>query len=177
MEEFVLKAKHYQIFLSLSIPSLIAGFVPNFDPTIQLVKIIFVGLAFTVWIFTLGRALNNCIPTRHQLSETFLIINFFAFAIIFALIAILLDYQLRFFGWAVLIPLYMLFSFVYLYYFASKALTTAEKRKRTSFGEHVGEMILLMTGYVGIWFIQPRINQIYEQNKSKILLEDTENIS
>jgi|AntRauTorckE6833_2_1112554.scaffolds.fasta_scaffold44992_1 hypothetical protein len=115
----------------------------------------------------LGKALNMCIPVRQQLSETFLVVNLFFFCIIFVIVAMFFDGTVRFYGWAVLIPLYTIFSFLYLFYFASKALTTAEHGKRISFSEHFGEMILLFTGLLGIWVIQPRINKLWEIHKEK----------
>lgn len=174
MEEFFLKAKHYQIFLSISLPALFATFIPNFDPDVQLIKIIVITLPYIIWIFMIGKALNLCAPARYRLSETFLIINLFAFGIIFVLIVMFLDYTVTFHGWTVIIPFYMIFSFFYLFYFASKALTTTERGKRTSFSEHLSEMFLLLTGYFGIWFMQPRINQIWEKNKNKFIEEDIE---
>lgn len=167
MEEFVLKAKHYQIFLSLSIPTLIAGFFPDINPSVPLIKLIFVTLAYTVWIFVLGRALNDCIPRRHRLSDTFQAVALFGFGIIFTAIMIFADMTITFFGFALLIPGFMLFCIFYLYYFAAKALTSAELGKRTSFSTHIVEIALLMSGVLGIWIIQPRVNKLYEAQKQK----------
>lgn len=177
MEEFLLKAKHYQIFLSIFSTAIFLAFIPNFDASIPLIKKIFTVLPFIVWIFMLGKSLNLCIPVRQRLSETILNINLFFFYIVFVFITMLSDITVTFRGWALLIPLYMIFSFIYLFYFASKALTTAEQGRRTSFGNHIGEMILLLIGFLGIWSLQPRINELWEKNKYKFEEKEDENES
>ncbi len=68
----------------------------------------------------------------------------------------------------------MIISFLYLFYFASKAITYTEQGRRTSFGENIGLTFILLLGYFGIWFIQPRINAIWEKHKSDFI-EETEN--
>lgn len=167
MDEFVLKAKHYQIFFSLISAGIIAAFVPDFSANVFLIKVVLITLPYIIWIFTLGRSLNQCLPIRKRLSETLLIFNLFFFCLMFALITIFMDGTVYFYGWAVLIPLYLLYSFVYLFYFASKALTSVEQGGRTSFGVHIGEMFILLLGYFGIWYLQPRINQLYEMYKDQ----------
>ena len=165
MEEFIVKAKAHQIFLSFLTPSIIAGLIPDVNANVVLIKQIFIALPYVIWIFLLGRSLNQCIPTRYRLNDSFLIVMLFTFIIIYVPIVMVMDLSISFYGWAVLIPLLLIISFLYLFYFASKALTSAEKGKRTSFWDHIGEMILLLLGYIGIWFIQPRINKIYWQNR------------
>ncbi len=196
MEEYLLSAKHYQIFLSLIFPVIIAAFIPNIDQNILLIKIVLLTLPSLFWIFMLGKALNICTPARYRLNEIFLTINLFFYCIVFALITLFTDYSrsfdswvvliplysiyrflftdysVTFKGWAVLIPLYTTISFLYLFYFASKALTSAEQRRRTVFGEHNKEMALLLFGYLSIWYMQPRINALWEQNKDKFSDEE-----
>ena len=167
MEEYLLKAKNYQIFLSITFPAALAMVIPDFDPNVPLVKKVLIGLPYLFWVFMLGRALNLCVLPKYRLNETFLTINLFFLCIVFALVTMFLDYTVTFNGWAVLIPLYAVFCFLYLFYFAAKALTSAEQKRRTSFGEHFMEMLILLFGYLGIWYLQPRINAIWELNKDQ----------
>lgn len=134
MEEFLLKAKHFQVFRSLMIPGTLLALVPDFDPIIPLIKIIFITLPYIVWVFTLGKGLNKCVPARHKLDETFLTVNLFFFCIVFTSLVLFLDASLRFQGWTLLVPLYFMFSFAHLFYFASKALTSAEQGKKNLLG-------------------------------------------
>lgn len=167
MDVFVLKAKHYQIFFSLVSGWILAAFIPNYDINVYLIKVVLITLPYILWVFTLGRSLNQCLPVRKRLSETLLIFNLFFFCVVYALIIIFIDGRIYFHGWAVLIPLYLIYSFIYLFYFTSKALTSAESGNRAPFGEHIGEMVMLLLGYLGLWYIQPRINKLYELHKDK----------
>ena len=166
MDEFLLKAKPYQVFLSLMIPTFFAGFIPNINPEIPLIKAIFIVFPFVVWVYVLAKALNYCIPVRKRFSEGFLTFNLFFFCIVFVLVSMFLGGSVHFFGWAVLIPIYTIFSFFYLFYFVSKVLTSLEQGRRTSFGEHIGEMILFLIPILGVWYIQPRINKLSEIHDS-----------
>ncbi len=167
MEEFLLKAKPLQIFLSFFAPSMIAAVRPNFHVNVYLIKIVIMVLPYVIWIFMLGRALNMCIAKRYRLYEAFHIAFMVIFILVFVPIAMLLDYSLLFLGLAVVIPALMIISPIYMLYFSSKALTTAETGRRTSFGEHTREFLILATGPIGIWFIQPRINEVWETNKHR----------
>ena len=165
MEKYILKGKREQIFFSFFLPQIILGFIPNFDSNVALIKTILMSLTYLVWIFMLGRTLNACIPRRNRLNETSQKIFLFVFVVIFVPMVMFADIGIAFYGIGILIPLLMLFSIVYLFYFASKALVSAEQGKRTSFKDHASEMFQLLFGWVGIWFIQPRINEMYNQNK------------
>ncbi len=169
LEKFVLKAKHWQIFISLLIPYSLYSVIPDTSVLVVQIKTIFMWIAYYSWVYVLGKALNYCIPRRHMLSYGFMTFNFFFFIIGFTILQLLLDpgTTVTFHGFAALLFFYYFFSFLYLFYFASKALTSAEKGKRTSFGNHIGEMFLLMFGFIGVWFIQPRVNQLYEANREE----------
>jgi len=118
-----------------------------------------------MWIFLLGRTLNECILPRFQLNETMLIVNLFFYIGAYTLITMYSDTGITLLGFAAFIPIFMLFSMLYLYYFAAKALSAAEFGKPKSFGERFGDMMLLLVGIFGIWSIQPRLNVIWEKNK------------
>jgi len=170
MEKHILKGKREQVFFSFFLPQIMLGFIPNFDSNVALIKTILISLTYLVWIFMLGRALNACIPRRSRLNETPQKIFLFVFVVIFVPIIMFADIGIGFYGLGILIPILILFSIIYLFYFASKALTSAERGKRTSFRDHASEMFQLLFGWIGIWFIQPRINELYKKNKH--LFED-----
>jgi hypothetical protein len=166
LERYLLEAKNYKIFLSLTIPLLLVSFIPNFDSNVYLIKVLFVILAFVAWIFVLGRALNLCIPVRYRLNEMFQIVNLFVFTVLFVPIMIFLDYKIIFYGFARIIPLLIIFNVMYLFYFTSKALVTAEVGRRVLLKDHILELLLLMIGYLGVWIIQPRINKLWDKKIS-----------
>lgn len=69
---------------------------------------------------------------------------------------------------AVGIPLFVLlyffavFCMFYMVYFVAKTLKTAMLQREVKFGDFVGEFFLLWAFPVGIWFIQPKINKLVE---------------
>jgi hypothetical protein len=172
IDEYVLKAKSWQLFLTLSAPILIFAFIPKFNYIIFQLRDIAIFLTYFSWLMILGRNLNSLIPKRHTLSESFFIFNIFYIVIYVVSIKILLDpgVTIHLTGYWTLIVIYFLFAFLYVHYFAAKALTSAEQKRRTSFNDHFKETIALTFCIVGIWFIQPRINELYK--KKKLILDD-----
>lgn len=147
-------------------PQLLLSFIPNFDPNVGLIKTTLISLTYLVWIFMLGRSLNACLPKRRRLNEVPQLIALFLCVIIYIPIVMLSDIGIYFYGIAVFIPIVMLLCFIYLFYFAAKALTSIERGTRTSFGDHISEMIQLLFAWIGVWFFQSRLNKIYQENKS-----------
>jgi hypothetical protein len=66
-------------------------------------------------------------------------------------------------GWLVPLHLACMVCLFYLLYFVSKNLVLAETKKPVSFYEYAGPLFLLWFFPVGVWFIQPRINRLFEE--------------
>ena len=167
MHEFVLKGKRHQIFTAFFVPQLILGLVPNFNANVELAKLVLIAMVYVVWIVMLGRSLNLCIPRRHRLKETSQQVFLFLFVLIFVPLIMFMDLGVIFRGNAMIIPSIMVFGYLYQFYFASKALKSAEKGKKSLLNEHLWTMFLLLFAWIGIWFIQPRINKVWEKNKER----------
>jgi hypothetical protein len=77
-------------------------------------------------------------------------------------------------------PFFALFSFImplhllamacgfYILYFVAKSLKSVELKKEAVAGEYIAEFVLLWFSFIGIWFIQPRINQIFAEKTPEI---------
>lgn len=67
---------------------------------------------------------------------------------------------------AFIIPLHLfsIFCIFYCLYFVAKTIKTAELQRETAFSDFVGEFFLIWFFPIGIWFIQPRVNQLAERN-------------
>jgi len=68
----------------------------------------------------------------------------------------------------VILPLHLvcMVCLFYLLYFVSKNLVLAETGKQVSFYEYAGPFFLLWFFHIGVWIVQPKVNQLYEE-KSK----------
>ena len=56
---------------------------------------------------------------------------------------------------------------IYMIYFIARSMVMAEKKKVVEFSEFSSVFILLGIYPIGVWFIQPRINMIYDENKNR----------
>jgi hypothetical protein len=67
---------------------------------------------------------------------------------------------------AFIIPLHLfsIFCIFYCLYFVAKTIKTAELQRETAFSDFVGEFFLIWFFPIGIWFIQPRVNQLADSS-------------
>ena len=59
--------------------------------------------------------------------------------------------------------LFSMFCIFYVMYFAAKTFKTVELQREVSFLDFVGEFFLLWFFPIGIWFLQPKINEMMEE--------------
>jgi hypothetical protein len=59
------------------------------------------------------------------------------------------------------LQLFDIFCIVYMLYFTSKTLKSIILQKDVTFSEYVEEFMLLMFYPIGIWILQPKINQLF----------------
>lgn len=66
----------------------------------------------------------------------------------------------------VIMPLHLfsIFCVFYCLYFVAKTIKTAELQRETAFSDFVGEFFLIWFFPIGIWFIQPKVNQLADSN-------------
>ena len=74
---------------------------------------------------------------------------------------------------AVMLPIHLfsMFCIFYCIYFNAKSLKVAELQREVTFNDYVGEFFLLWFFPIGVWFIQPRINKMFDaslQSKEEI---------
>lgn len=64
---------------------------------------------------------------------------------------------------ALILPLHLfaMFSIFYSIYFVAKTIKTAELQRKVVFGDFAGDFFLLWFYFIGIWFIQPKVNKLY----------------
>lgn len=119
------------------------------------------------WFWSISKGLLAHIPAhaRKSLSafRIFLLIPLFYVFLLFLLFGMGLDNFNP--GLLVLIiPLHFLtiFGTFYNLYFVSRTVKAAELQRPVTFGDYAGEFFLLWFYPVGIWFIQPKVNDIVQ---------------
>lgn len=133
----------------------------------------------TYWNWTIGTQLIKKVPTEIRLKN-----GFFKFSIIFPFIYFLIlpllmfqvfhsidihSHQAPDFN-PLIILLFIPFHFFsifcsfYTIYFVSKTYKTAVLQREITFGDYVGEFFMILFFIVGVWIIQPRVNQLVKSD-------------
>ena len=141
-----------------------------------LVAILLVGVVMG-WLWSIVTASLKKIPQEIEIKTTMFKVCFFfpLFYVVIMSIAVPFgissminaemqqpDMALIFSMMAGILPLHLFSIFCYFYtiYFAAKTLKTVELRRRVTFGDFAGDFALLWLSPIGIWIIQPKVNEI-----------------
>jgi len=141
---------------------------------ILIISILFI-LVYYGWLWSVGVGLQEKLPQDLKMN-----VKFFKWAIIFPLI-----YMVLIFGglglalgtglddieqnlgslnsaFVIIVPIHLfsVFCSFYQLYFVSKTIKTVEKQRPVSFGEYIREFFLIWLYPIGIWFIQPKVNEL-----------------
>ncbi|MEL7122386.1 MAG: hypothetical protein AAFO07_23275 [Bacteroidota bacterium] len=182
-----LNAKHWQIFilifgipflaqmLSLSAVTYTIAINENTDKAIGLFSffpfLIVLSIVFYfAWFFSIGVGLQKSIPSHINLNvKRFKI--FLLFPAIYMFLLMLFMYYMftnmtvtamNTFALVFIIPMHLfaIFCMFYCMYFVAKTYKTAELQREVSFGDFVGEFFLIWFYPIGVWFLQPKINEL-----------------
>lgn len=182
LSDFFLKAKHWHLFILLFVVPTIAeivasGYIPTtirswkdlgYGGLLYLGLMLLDTLCLFTWLWAMGSFLVSLQNPVHRLNQ-----RFFRVALVYPFVYI------PFFFWFLLrseaIPAQVVFSlhlfatlcFFYVFYFVAKSLVTVNKRKEVFIGDYIKSWILICLFPVGVWFIQPRINQLYAEAMSR----------
>ena len=177
--DFFLKAKAWQVFFILFvIPfafqlvmlKFLLGLVYS-DPILFLVIVlgaVLIGAAvFLFWVWTLGVGINQRIPSEIRPK-----VRFFKFTVIYSAASFVIYPLLVFLplinangdgmgGLFFLLQMFGSYCIIYGFYFIAKNLVTFEKGEPIKFRSQLGTLFLLWIFPLGIWSIQPRVNEMY----------------
>lgn len=189
MVDRFLEAKHWQMFvLTFGIPLvfqfLMMGSIvsriaasQNPDPEIifgyfkffPLMMILFMGFLLG-WYWSVGVGLQRFIPTDVKLKVN----RFKIFLLIPAVyVVFFLGFFMTLMGsggpspilFAFIFPLHFfsMFCLLYCLYFVAKTIKTAELQRKVTFSDFAGEFFMIWFYPIGIWIIQPKINQMVKE--------------
>jgi len=184
--EIFLKAKHWQIFLLIiGIPLLIevldsfivisgSGEAFTFRAVLRFLLII-PFLTFYFWLYSVGYLLNERI--RNHLSTrtgrfalsvgtsafSLFFLSIFAFFIWDDWEQLMIDSDLTYIAFGIVVflaiaTLLMALSFV------AKTLVRAERNADVKSSDFYGEFVMLLFFPIGIWILQPRINEVHAKD-------------
>ncbi len=121
------------------------------------------GLVLYAWAYFTGSFLNSVLPVRFRLRP----------AVFLLALAVQLTLGLMPRSWwsttppiALAVFLLFLICCAYLVRFPSKTLVIAERQQLVPFSGYANEFLLAFFFPIGIWFLQPRINDLYAAHES-----------
>lgn len=166
IQTFFLRAKHWQLFLLLLILAVVdsvARYVlhlpKGYDYVIGAVEYV----VLLVWFWSMGTFLAGLSQARFHLSK-----RMFHIALIFTPVESSFSFWYGAttngvpFSVAFVLQAFGVFCFWYLFYFLARSLVMAEMEAIPIFEQYVGTLFALLFFVIGIWFIQPRVNRLYE---------------
>ena len=187
-----LRLKHWQLFLlQFGIPFTIqiitmASIVSSRSPVLvfelfPVIMILFAGALFG-WIYAVATNLHKKLPDTVSMNLTrlkiFLFIPLFYIVVIgmlfFGFFKHLLDFGsppsnptliISFALIIIPIHLFSMFCIFYCLWFTAKSLKSVELQKPVTFSDFVGEFFLIWYFPLGVWFLQPRINKLFEESQ------------
>lgn len=188
--KLLLKLKHWQLFLLLMVIPILfqigmfaAVFISN-DPLMMfslfpIVMILFMGIFFG-WFYALGTHLHKKLPdTVHMNLRLFKILLFIPVAYMSLFMVFMINMFNGIIGggepnvaiFMLIFPLHLfsMFCIFYCLYFNAKSLKSVELQKPVTFNDFAGEFFLIWFFPVGIWFLQPRINKLFEETQQNDL--------
>jgi hypothetical protein len=199
MINIFLQAKHWQLFLlTFGIPIIlqfitIGNMFTNFDSNknfdsnymfnylilYQILILILMGVFFG-WFWSVAIGLQRIIPVEIKLNTNrfkmfllFLLFYIIFFVVFF--ISTIASSRPNPMIIVIIMPfhLFSMFCIVYCLYFVAKTFKTAELQQKVTFKDFAGEFFMIWFYPVGIWIIQPKINQLFN-DKNRIDLTTSE---
>ncbi|MBV6645062.1 MAG: hypothetical protein KI790_06420 [Cyclobacteriaceae bacterium] len=163
--EFILRLKHWQVFLILLTGSITSNFTWENNLLFNLALNAFGLIIYFFWYFAVGLELTEHLPRRVELPRTLFIVN--SFVLIVSLLIIVAVYDGYFstngllgFIWIV----YLMYAMLQFMFYPSKALRTVEQGTEATFGQYLKYVLLTIFWPIGIWWIQPKLNRIIAEN-------------
>ncbi len=170
--------KHWQLFLLMVLPTVWVSPSP-LQEVIHLMGIVF----YCLWIYGLAFLGQEKLKTYGLKPMNFNVLKTNLVALFgFMIIAILLpsgneensDSIFSYIAPFLSVPLallyfYLLYAFSYILYYCAKLIAILELRREVSFADYGMNLLLLSLLSFWIWFLQPRLNKEFAEEKLQIV--------
>lgn len=176
----LLLLKHWQIFtlmiglaVALQIPTLGMAIYSS-EKLIFLFPVIMILATFLFlgWFYTLVTGLHTKLPSSVVMNLNRFKIALFIPAIYMSVISIFMaiPHANISYNWMIkpstaiiifFLHIFSMFCIFYCLYYTAKALKSVEWQKPVNFGDFAGEFFLIWFFPLGVWIIQPRINNLF----------------
>jgi hypothetical protein len=169
---FILRAKHWQVFIPIILGMFLGNFQIENNGTLTTVFLLIGTALYFSWIFLVGLHLYKYLPEKIEMNPNLFILNSFIWFTTFCAVMIISDgVGMTFTGLAALPGFYVMFALLHFMMFPVRTLKSIEKGKKADIGESLGDFLLVVFLPIGIWFLQPRINKIANEQKKMLEIE------
>jgi hypothetical protein len=161
----LLRLNTVALFLILTMPWVILRLYPFNDyHNIMIFEIIPFFVIF-IWFLLLDAELMKRVPPKIRPSNTMFLINLILIFLTLCLEFIFLrpGETIEVVGLLALAGFYFIYAWFSIYNHLSKVLTFAEQEKEVAIGYRAGEMFLFFFFFIGVWFLQKRIQRVLEK--------------
>lgn len=158
---FFLNQPAWKIFIIVIIPFIVGMWVASLIGNIEIAQISFLFIKFVqlIWVYSVCNYITKKYSSHVNVPIIRLNVSLIAVFIGFIL-SILYIFPIeisRFMG------LITLFLSIYCAYFTARLVVMVEMKRKVTINEYLSTAIIIAFFWLfGIWFIQPRINQIYK---------------
>jgi type III secretory pathway component EscS len=176
----LLKARHWKIFILIFIIpyslQFIAMYISKDSPELMLtftpIIIIIFFICFFGWLYSVAIGLQTKTPDSVKMKikkfKFLLLIPMIYIPFIFGLMTFITNFITQSDGSTMtfIIPIMLVFHLLsmfglfYSFYFTAKTLKTVELNREVTFSDFAGDFFLFLFFPIGVWVIQPRVNQI-----------------
>jgi hypothetical protein len=168
---WILKAKHWQIFLLLFLFEIMASI--DFQGDLRnLYWINLIGISvFLIWLFFLTNELIKIVPKAYGLNINLYYVNaILFFAVYFSAMYLNNGNDVSFNGIYALIGFYIFYAFLQSFGFAGRIIKSMELHRKSKKRESIGYFFLFIFLPIGIWFMQPKINKLNKNRAEENIL-------
>ena len=167
--DILLRAKHWQIFSGLISIGALEYVLKNESELSGDISYISLMIIQIGWILMLGTILKNRLRNPNKISYLNFIITGIFLLVVTSLYKIVLtnseiakiaDNVPFFIGFSI----YSLVSISIVNGFVAKTIRSIEKNNVVNISDYLGDTLLLIFWPIGIWYIQPRLNKIFDLN-------------
>ena len=167
----LLKMNRLLLFLLIAFPLTLKFYSPPSDdyPIINSLLTNIGGIFLLGWLYAIGHRANEKLVSKGMNLNVFKYFNW-------TVILIVASYILGVFTTTevhsvigrihvnyvtpMYLPIIILFAFLTTMFIAAKTLVSAELNKEASIGEFLPTLLLMIIAAIGLWFIQPRVQNI-----------------
>ena len=153
------------LFLICILGAFFSSLITN-DLTLQLIAT-FGQIIYLIYPLIVGIYLHEFIPNKIELNNKLFIINWFIIIVFVIVTNIVLEGQeMKSNGLATIPFFYLIYAYLNVFAFPAKTLRSIELNREAVLRDYLADFFLILFLPIGIWFIQPRIMKILENENN-----------